>query len=86
VSRIPLRAGVSQEGGAPSRRVVALVANLASVLLLRRHDEADVNVRSAFLHLARDTVASLAVVVAALLAHTTSGRFVHRRPNGRGAH
>jgi cobalt-zinc-cadmium efflux system protein len=56
--------------------LVALVANLASVLLLRRHDDADVNVRSAFLHLAQDAAASLAVVVAALLAHTAVGRFV----------
>jgi cobalt-zinc-cadmium efflux system protein len=56
--------------------LVALVANLASVLLLRRHDEADVNVRSAFLHLAQDAAASLAVVVAALLTHTAIGRFV----------
>jgi cobalt-zinc-cadmium efflux system protein len=56
--------------------LVALVANLGSVLLLRRHDESDVNVRSAFLHLAQDALASLAVVVAALLAHTAIGRFV----------
>lgn len=56
--------------------LVALVANLASVLLLRHHEDADVNVRSAFLHLAQDAAASLAVVVAALLAHTAVGRFV----------
>jgi cobalt-zinc-cadmium efflux system protein len=56
--------------------LVALVANLASVLLLRRHDEGDVNVRSAFLHLAQDAAASLAVVVAALLTHSAIGRFV----------
>ena len=56
--------------------LVALVANVASVLLLRHHDDADVNVRSAFLHLAQDAAASLAVVVAALLAHTAVGRFV----------
>lgn len=56
--------------------LVALLANLASVLLLRRHDEGDVNVRSAFLHMAQDAAASLAVVVAALLTHTAIGRFV----------
>lgn len=56
--------------------LVALAANLGSVLLLRRHDESDVNVRSAFLHMAQDAVASLAVVVAALLAHTAAGPYV----------
>ncbi len=55
--------------------LVALGANVGSVLLLRRHDEGDVNVRSAFLHLAQDALASLAVVVAALLAHTAVGAY-----------
>jgi cation diffusion facilitator family transporter len=36
----------------------------------------DVNVRSAFLHLAQDALASLAVVVAALLARTSVGSYV----------
>jgi cobalt-zinc-cadmium efflux system protein len=75
VSRLRHPAPVDQ-GVMLAVAVVALVANLASVLLLRRHDEADVNVRSAFLHLAQDAVASLAVVVAALLAHTAIGQFV----------
>ncbi len=56
--------------------LVALAANAGSVLLLRRHDEHDVNVRSAFLHLAQDALASLAVVVAALLAGTRVGPYV----------
>lgn len=56
--------------------LVAFAANVASVLLLRRHDRDDVNVRSAFLHLAQDALASLAVVVAALLAHTAAGPYV----------
>ena len=55
---------------------VAFVANVGSVLLLRRHEEGDVNVRSAFLHLAQDALASLAVVVAALLARTRIGPYV----------
>jgi len=55
---------------------VALVANLASVLLLRHHDRDDVNVRSAFLHLAQDALASVAVVLAATLAHTAAGPYV----------
>jgi len=54
----------------------AFVANLASVFLLRRHREEDVNVRSAFLHMAQDALASLAVVVAALLAGTAVGPWV----------
>ncbi len=56
--------------------LVALAANVGSVLLLRRHDKSDVNVRSAFLHMAQDALASLAVVVAALLAHTAAGPYV----------
>ena len=56
--------------------LVALIANVGSVLLLRRHDEEDVNVRSAFLHMAQDALASLAVVIAALLAHTRVGPYV----------
>jgi len=56
--------------------LVALGANAGSVLLLRRHDGDDVNVRSAFLHMAQDALASLAVVVAALFAHTAAGPYV----------
>ncbi len=56
--------------------LVALGANAASVLLLRRHDRDDVNVRSAFLHMAQDAVGSLAVVVAALFARTAAGPYV----------
>ena len=56
--------------------LVAFAANVGSVLLLRRHDKKDVNVRSAFLHLAQDALASLAVVIAALLAGTRVGPYV----------
>ncbi len=56
--------------------LVALVANVASALLLERHSSEDVNVRSAFLHLAQDALASLAVVIAALLAGTRFGPWV----------
>jgi len=55
---------------------VALGANVASVLLLRRHERDDVNVRSAFLHMAQDALASLAVVLAALFAHTPAGVYL----------
>lgn len=53
--------------------VVGLVANLASVLLLGGHRHDDLNVRGAFLHLVLDTVSSVAVVAAALLANTRIG-------------
>jgi len=56
--------------------LVALAANAASVFLLRRHDRHDVNVRAAFLHMAQDALASLAVVVAAGFAHTGAGPYV----------
>jgi cobalt-zinc-cadmium efflux system protein len=65
-----------QQGLMLAVALVALVANVGSVLLLRRHDKDDVNVRSAFLHMAQDALASLAVVIAALCAHTRVGPWV----------
>lgn len=56
--------------------LVALVANAGSVFLLRHHEKNDVNVRAAFLHMAQDALASGAVVVAALFAHTAVGPYV----------
>ena len=56
--------------------LVALGVNVGSALLLWRHDKKDVNVRGAFLHMAQDALASLAVVVAALFAHTAAGPYV----------
>ena len=56
--------------------LVALAANGGSVLLLRQHDQGDVNVRSAFLHMVQDALASLAVVVAAVFARTPAGPYV----------
>ncbi len=56
--------------------LVALGANAGSVFLLRQHDSHDVNVRSAFLHLSQDALASLAVVIAALLAATPIGLYL----------
>jgi cobalt-zinc-cadmium efflux system protein len=53
--------------------LVAFVANAAAVLLLRRHERDDLNVRSAFLHLVQDALASLVVVGTALLAGTRIG-------------
>ena len=56
--------------------LVALVGNTASVLLLHRHSRGDINVQSAFLHLAQDALASLIVVVAALFAKTPAGVYL----------
>jgi cobalt-zinc-cadmium efflux system protein len=53
--------------------LVAFVANAAAVLLLGRHEKHDLNVRSAFLHLLQDALASLVVVGAALLSGTRLG-------------
>lgn len=56
--------------------LVALAANLLSVFLLRRHEQHDLNVKSAFLHLVQDALVSLAVVVAALFARTAIGPYL----------
>jgi cobalt-zinc-cadmium efflux system protein len=56
--------------------LVALLANLGSVFLLREHDRDDLNVRSAFLHLVQDSLSSLIVVVAALFAHSRFGLYL----------
>ncbi len=56
--------------------LVALAANVGSMLLLRRHERDDMNVRGAFLHMAQDALASLVVVAAALLAHTAVGPYM----------
>ncbi len=56
--------------------LVALLANLGSVFLLRQHDGDDLNVRSAFLHLLQDALSSLVVVVAALFARSRFGPYL----------
>jgi cobalt-zinc-cadmium efflux system protein len=56
--------------------LVALAANLVSVFLLRSHEREDLNVKSAFLHLLQDALASLAVVLAALFAGTAVGPYL----------
>ena len=56
--------------------LVALVANLGSVFLLREHDGEDLNVRSAFLHLLQDALSSAVVVVAALFAQSRFGPYM----------
>lgn len=56
--------------------LVAFSANLAAVALLRRHRAEDLNVKSAFLHLLQDALASLAVVLAALFSGTRMGPYL----------
>jgi len=45
--------------------VIGLAVNLAVALVLREHDQRDLNVRSAFLHVLGDALASVGVIVAA---------------------
>jgi cobalt-zinc-cadmium efflux system protein len=56
--------------------LVGLVANLASVFLLKSHDHGDLNMRSAFLHLIQDTVSSVAVVLAAAFTGWKYGAYL----------
>ncbi len=56
--------------------IAAFVVNMAAVLLLRKHGEDDLNVKSAFLHMLQDALASLAVVGAALFANTSVGPYL----------
>ena len=67
----PVRAGLMF-----SIALVALVANLISVALLRKHERHDLNMKSAFLHLLQDAFVSLAVVLAALFARTPVGPYL----------
>lgn len=55
---------------------IALVGNIGSVLLLRRHDQEDTNLRAAFLHMIQDALASVGVIFAALFAKTAIGPYV----------
>lgn len=56
--------------------VIGLLANLASMLLLRGHSHSDLNMRGAFLHLMQDTLSSVVVVLAALLAGWRFGPYL----------
>lgn len=56
--------------------VIGLAANLASMLLLKKHDHSDLNMRSAFLHLMQDTLSSVVVVLAALLVGWKYGPYL----------
>ncbi len=54
----------------------ALLINSFSVLLLRKHEKEDLNTKSAFLHMLQDALASLVVIISALLYNTRFGMFV----------
>jgi len=45
---------------------LGLLANLSSALILFRHQKADINIRGAFLHLAADSLGSVAAIIAGL--------------------
>ena len=51
--------------------MIGLVANLATAWLLHGASHADMNVRSAFLHMLADTVSSVAVLIGALVISLT---------------
>jgi cobalt-zinc-cadmium efflux system protein len=49
--------------------VVGLLANLFSVLLLRKHAVQSINIRAAYLHLIGDTLSSIIVIITAILIY-----------------
>lgn len=49
--------------------VVGLMANLFSVLLLKKHSGQSINIRAAYLHLIGDTVSSFVVIITAILIY-----------------
>jgi cobalt-zinc-cadmium efflux system protein len=49
--------------------LVGFLANLTSVVLLRKYSEKNINIRAAYLHLLGDTVSSIVVIVTAILIY-----------------
>lgn len=49
--------------------VIGLVANLIAVLLLRKDAHANLNIKSAYLHLLGDTLSSVAVIIGGILIY-----------------
>jgi cobalt-zinc-cadmium efflux system protein len=49
--------------------VVGLLANLFSVLLLKKHAVQNINIRAAYLHLIGDTISSIVVIFTAILIY-----------------
>jgi cobalt-zinc-cadmium efflux system protein len=56
--------------------VVGLVVNLVVALVLREHDYHDLNMRSAFLHVVGDALASIGVIVAGVIILFTGWQWV----------
>lgn len=56
--------------------VTGLLVNLLVALVLREHDHADLNVRSAFLHVLGDALASVGVIAAGVVILLTGWTFV----------
>lgn len=56
--------------------VVGLVVNLVVALVLREHDHDDLNVRSAFLHVLGDALASVGVIAAGIIILLTGWMWV----------
>ena len=56
--------------------VVGLVVNLVVALVLREHDHHDLNMRSAFLHVVGDALASIGVIVAGVIILFTGWQWV----------
>ncbi|HTY81875.1 MAG TPA: cation diffusion facilitator family transporter [Dehalococcoidales bacterium] len=51
--------------------VVGLVANIVSVMLLRRGSKGSINVRAAFWHVMGDTLSSIGVIIAGIIIYFT---------------
>lgn len=49
--------------------VIGLLANLASVLLLKSHKKGNINIKAAYLHLIGDTLSSVAVIIGGMLIY-----------------
>lgn len=49
--------------------VIGLLANLASVLLLKSHKKGNINIKAAYLHLIGDTLSSIAVIIGGALIY-----------------
>jgi cobalt-zinc-cadmium efflux system protein len=49
--------------------LIGLIANLVSVLLLRRHSGKNLNIKAAYLHLIGDTLSSVAVIIGGILIY-----------------
>jgi cobalt-zinc-cadmium efflux system protein len=49
--------------------IIGLLANLISVILLRKHAPKSINIRAAYLHLIGDTLSSIIVIVTAVLIY-----------------